>query len=96
MSDENETHSTDSDTIFSAICERCGDNMNPDEGENGWCINCVDRVKGAARDLLEASKTLRAIIHDQVACVDSKYDNGIAKVNAAIAKAEGTSAHKGE
>lgn len=47
------------------------------------------RLIGAAPDLLEACKALLGIIHSQVACVDSKFDIGIATARAAIAKAEG-------
>lgn len=43
----------------------------------------------AAPDLLEGCKTLLHIIKQQVAVVDTKFDNGITSALAAIAKAEG-------
>lgn len=45
------------------------------------------RLIAAAPDLLAACETLLHIIHQQVACVDTKFDNGITSARAAIAKA---------
>lgn len=59
--------------------------LHSDEAEFAANANLI----AAAPDLLKACKTLRAIVHAQVACVDSKFDRGMTSANTAIAKAEG-------
>lgn len=45
------------------------------------------RLIAAAPELLDALRIAQHVIHDQVACVDSKYDNARSAISAAIAKA---------
>jgi hypothetical protein len=46
------------------------------------------RLIAAAPELLDALEITLNIIHQQAACVDTKFDAGIAKARAALAKAQ--------
>lgn len=67
-------------------CPECGSLAWIIEEDNVYAFE-VRQLRAQRDQLVEACKTLLAIVHAQAACVDSKFDNGIAQAQAALEKA---------